>query len=201
MKFAWLAVYFTVLIWSVINPADYFTWILEVFPALVGFGILALTYKRFPLTPLVYFLILIHCIILMVGGHYTYADVPLFNWLRDYFSMERNNYDKIGHLAQGFIPALIAREILLRLKIVAKRGWLSFIVVCICLAISAFYELVEWWAALLSGEAAEAFLGTQGYVWDTQSDMALALAGAILSLMLLSTIHDAQIRNIESAFR
>jgi putative membrane protein len=201
MKFAWLAVYFTVLIWSVINPADYFTWILEVFPALVGFGILALTYKRFPLTPLVYFLILIHCIILMVGGHYTYADVPLFNWLRDYFSMERNNYDKIGHLAQGFIPALIAREILLRLKIVAKRGWLSFIVVCICLAISAFYELVEWWAALLSGEAAEAFLGTQGYVWDTQSDMALALAGAILSLMLLSKIHDAQIRNIESAFR
>jgi putative membrane protein len=104
MKFTWLAVYFTVLIWSVINPADYFTWILEVFPALVGFGILALTYKRFPLTPLVYFLILIHCIILMVGGHYTYADVPLFNWLRDYFSMERNNYDKIGHLAQGFIP-------------------------------------------------------------------------------------------------
>jgi putative membrane protein len=201
MKFTWLAVYFTVLIWSVINPADYFTWILEVFPALVGFGILALTYKKFPLTPLVYFLILIHCIILMVGGHYTYADVPLFNWLRDYFSMERNNYDKIGHLAQGFIPALIAREILLRLKIVAKRGWLSFIVVCICLAISAFYELVEWWAALLSGEAAEAFLGTQGYVWDTQSDMALALAGAILSLMLLSTIHDAQIRNIESAFR
>jgi putative membrane protein len=201
MKFAWLAVYFTVLIWSVINPADYFTWILEVFPALVGFGILALTYKRFPLTPLVYFLILIHCIILMVGGHYTYADVPLFNWLRDYFSMERNNYDKIGHLAQGFIPALIAREILLRLKIVAKRGWLSFIIVCICLSISAFYELVEWWAALLSGEAAEAFLGTQGYVWDTQSDMALALAGAILSLMLLSTIHDAQIRNIESAFR
>lgn len=201
MKFAWLAVYFTVLIWSVINPADYFTWILEVFPALVGFGILALTYKRFPLTPLVYFLILIHCIILMVGGHYTYADVPLFNWLRDYFSMERNNYDKIGHLAQGFIPALIAREILLRLKIVAKRGWLSFIIVCICLSISAFYELVEWWAALLSGEAAEAFLGTQGYVWDTQSDMALALAGAILSLMLLSKIHDAQIRNIESAFR
>lgn len=201
MKFAWLAVYFTVLIWSVINPADYFTWILEVFPALVGFGILALTYKRFPLTPLVYFLILIHCIILMVGGHYTYADVPLFNWLRDYFSMERNNYDKIGHLAQGFIPALIAREILLRLKIVAKRGWLSFIIVCICLSISAFYELVEWWAALLSGEAAEAFLGTQGYVWDTQSDMALALAGAILSLMLLSKIHDAQIWNIESAFR
>ncbi|MGW8287386.1 MAG: DUF2238 domain-containing protein [Desulfobulbales bacterium] len=201
MKFAWLAVYFTVLIWSGINPTDYFTWILEVFPALVGFGVLAFTYKRFRLTPLAYFLILIHCIILMVGGHYTYAEVPLFNWIRDYFSMERNNYDKIGHLAQGFIPALIAREVLLRLKIVAKRGWLSFIIVCICLAISAFYELVEWWAALLSGEAAEAFLGTQGYVWDTQSDMALALAGAILSLVLLSKIHDTQIQNIETAFR
>lgn len=200
MKFAWLAVYFAVLIWSVINPRDYYTWILEVFPALVGFVILAFTYKRFPLTPLAYFLILIHCIILMIGGHYTYAEVPLFNWIRDFFSMERNNYDKIGHLAQGFIPALIAREILLRLKIVVKRGWLSFIIVCICLAISAFYELVEWWAALLSGEAAEAFLGTQGYVWDTQSDMALALVGAILSLILLSKIHDSQIRNIESAF-
>ena len=139
-------------------------------------------------TPLTYFLILIHSVILMVGGHYTYAEVPLFNWIRDTFDMARNNYDKIGHLAQGFIPAVIAREILLRLKIVVKKGWLSFIVICICLAISAFYELIEWWAALLSGEAAEAFLGTQGYVWDTQSDMALALLGAILSLLLLAKI-------------
>jgi putative membrane protein len=201
MKFVWLAVYFTVLIWSGISPKDYFTWILEVFPALIGFGVLALTYTRFRLTPLAYFLILVHCVILMIGGHYTYAEVPLFNWIRDFFGMERNNYDKIGHLAQGFIPALIAREILLRLKVVARKGWLPFIIICICLAISAFYELVEWWAALLSGEAAEAFLGTQGYVWDTQSDMALALAGAILSLVLLSKIHDAQIQYIETAFR
>ena len=198
MKILWVAVYFAILIWSGINPKDYFTWILEVFPALVGFVILASTYKKFRLTPLAYFLILVHCIILMIGGHYTYAEVPLFNWVRDFFNMERNNYDKIGHLAQGFIPALIAREILLRLKVILKKGWLPFIIICICLAISAFYELVEWWAALLSGEAAEAFLGTQGYVWDTQSDMALALVGAIFSLVLLSKIHDAQLRKLET---
>jgi putative membrane protein len=198
MKIIWLAIYFLVLIWSGINPKDYFTWFLEVLPALVGFFIIALTYNKFRLTPLTYFLILIHSIILMVGGHYTYAEVPLFNWIRDFFNMERNNYDKLGHLAQGFIPAVIAREILLRLEIVAKRGWLSFIIICICLALSAFYELIEWWAALLSGEAAEAFLGTQGYVWDTQSDMALALLGAILSLLLLSKIHDKQIKDIKA---
>ena len=201
MKILWLAVYFLVLIWSGINPKDYFTWLLEVFPALVGLFIMAVTYNKFRLTPLTYFLILIHSVILMVGGHYTYAEVPLFNWIRDTFDMARNNYDKIGHLAQGFIPAVIAREILLRLEIVVKRGWLSFIVICICLAISAFYELIEWWAALLSGEAAEAFLGTQGYVWDTQSDMALALLGAILSLLLLAKIHDNQIRNIKANSR
>jgi putative membrane protein len=201
MKILWLAVYFLVLIWSGINPKDYFTWLLEVFPALVGLFIMAVTYNKFRLTQLTYFLILIHSVILMVGGHYTYAEVPLFNWIRDTFDMARNNYDKIGHLAQGFIPAVIAREILLRLEIVVKKGWLSFIVICICLAISAFYELIEWWAALLSGEAAEAFLGTQGYVWDTQSDMALALLGAILSLLLLAKIHDNQIRNIKANSR
>ena len=201
MKILWLAVYFLVLIWSSINPKDYFTWLLEVLPALVGLFIMALTYNKFRLTPLTYFLILIHSVILMVGGHYTYAEVPLFNWIRDTFDMARNNYDKIGHLAQGFIPAVIAREILLRLEIVLKKSWLSFIVICICLAISAFYELIEWWAALLSGEAAESFLGTQGYVWDTQSDMALALLGAILSLLLLAKIHDNQIRNIKANSR
>ena len=193
----WLAIYFSVLIWSGINPKDYFTWILEVFPALIGFIILALTYNKFRLTPLADFLILIHCIILMVGGHYTYAEVPLFNWIRDFFSLGRNNYDKLGHLAQGFIPAIVAREILLRLKVVAGKGWLAFIVVCICLAISAFYELVEWWTALLSGASAEAFLGTQGYIWDTQSDMALALVGSVLALLLLSKLHDTQLLNIE----
>ena len=196
MKIVWLLFYFVVLIWSAIGPKDYFTWFLEVFPALIGLIAIALTYKRFRLTPLTYFLILVHCIILMIGGHYTYAEVPLFNWIRDTFNMTRNNYDKVGHLAQGFIPAVIARELLLRLEIITKRGWLAFIVVCICLAISAFYELIEWWAALLSGKAAEAFLGTQGYIWDTQSDMAIALLGAILALILLSKTHDSQIKKI-----
>jgi putative membrane protein len=198
---AWLAVFLAVLAWSARAPHDYPTWWLEVLPALIALVILAVTRRRFPLTPLVYGLILVHAVILMVGGHYTYAEVPLFNWIRDTFDMARNNYDKIGHLAQGFIPAVIAREILLRLEIVVKKSWLSFIVICICLAISAFYELIEWWAALLSGEAAEAFLGTQGYVWDTQSDMALALLGAILSLLLLAKIHDNQIRNIKANSR
>lgn len=197
MKIIWLAVYFLVLIWSGINPKDYFTWFLEVLPTLIGFFIIALTYNKFRLTRLTYLLILIHSIILMVGGHYTYAEVPLFNWIRDFFNMERNNYDKLGHLAQGFIPAIIAREILLRLEVVAKRGWLPFIIICICLAISAFYELIEWWAALLSGGAAEAFLGTQGYVWDTQSDMGLALLGTIMSLFLLSKLHDRQLQDIK----
>ena len=196
MKALWLVIYFLVLLWSGINPKDYFTWLLEVLPALIGFSIIAATFNKFRLTPLTYILILIHCIILMVGGHYTYAEVPLFNWLRDSFGMARNNYDKIGHLAQGFIPAIIAREILLRKNIVTQKGWLSFIVICICLAISALYELIEWWAALLSGEAAEAFLGTQGYIWDTQSDMAIALLGAILALALLSRVHDKQINDL-----
>ena len=196
MKILWLAVYFIVLIWSGINPKDYFTWFLEVFPALIGLVVMAATYKRFRLTPLTYFLILVHSVILMVGGHYTYAEVPLFDWIRDIFNLERNNYDKVGHLAQGFIPAIIAREILLRLQVFARKGWLPFMVICICLAISAFYELVEWWAALLSGEAAEAFLGTQGYIWDTQSDMALALLGAILALFLLTKIHDRQLQKM-----
>jgi len=195
----WLIVYFAVLIWSGVNPKDYFTWLLEVLPAIIGLVVMAATYKKFRLTTLAYFLILVHSIILMVGGHYTYAEVPFFDWVRDVFNMERNNYDKVGHLAQGFIPAIIAREILLRQDIVTRKGWLNFIVICICLAISAFYELIEWWAALLSGGAAEAFLGTQGYVWDTQSDMAIALLGAILALALLSRVHDSQIDHITAA--
>ena len=184
------------MIWSGINPKDYFTWFLEVAPALIGVVILEATYSRFQFTTPAYILILIHCIILMVGGHYTYAEVPLFDWIRDRFDLERNNYDKVGHLAQGFIPAIIAREILIRMEIVKRGKWLSFIVVSICLAISAFYELIEWWVAELTGESAEAFLGTQGYVWDTQSDMALALLGAILSLIALSKIHDRQIMKL-----
>ena len=190
----WVLVYFATLIWSGTHPKDALTWLLEVLPAMIAFVLLAATRRRFPLTPLAYFLILIHCLILMVGGHYTYAEVPLLDPLGDYFGWQRNNYDKLGHLAQGFVPAIVAREILLRNAVVASGKWLLFIVVCICLAISALYELIEWWVALASEQAAEAFLGTQGYVWDTQSDMAYALIGAIAALALLSRMHDRQIR-------
>ena len=196
MKRLWILVFLVVLVWSAIEPADYFTWFLEVFPALVGVVVLAATYNRFKLTRLTYALILIHCIILMVGGHYTYAKVPLFDWIRDAFDLSRNNYDKVGHLAQGFIPAIIAREIFIRKTVINGRGWLAFLVVCFCLAFSAFYELVEWWVAAATGESAEAFLGTQGYVWDTQSDMALALVGAILALLIFSRMHDRQLEKL-----
>ncbi len=189
----WLAVFFAVLIWSAINPKDRMTWWLEVAPALAALVILAISRKRFPLTPIVYILILIHAVILMVGGHYTYAEVPLGDWVKETFGSSRNNYDKLGHFIQGFVPAMVAREVLLRFDVVNGRRWLAFIVVSICLAISAFYELLEWWVALLSGESADAFLGTQGYVWDTQSDMGMALAGAILALLLLSRRHDRQL--------
>ncbi len=190
----WVAVFLVVLIWSAIEPSDRLTWWMEVIPALLGFVILWGTRNRFPLTPLVYVLILIHAIILMVGGHYTYAEVPLGDWLSNLTGGERNNYDKIGHLAQGFIPVMIAREILIRNKVVAVRGWLTFLLLSIVLAVSAFYELIEWWAALLNGKAADAFLGTQGYVWDTQSDMFWALFGGILALLTLSKLHDRQLR-------
>jgi putative membrane protein len=201
MIFLWLLVYFAVLLWSAIGPKDRFTWFLEVLPALIGLAVLATTCRRFRLTPLAYLLILIHCVILMVGGHYTYAEVPLFDWLRETTGGARNNYDKLGHFAQGFVPALIARELLLRLEVVKGRRWMNFLVVCICLALSAFYELIEWWVALASGEGAEAFLGTQGYIWDTQSDMALALAGAILALALLGRLHDRQLTALPTASR
>lgn len=189
----WLVIYFAALLWSAILPKDAFIWWLEVIPALLGFGVLALTYRRFHLTRLAYLLILGHCVILMVGGHYTYAEVPLFDWLRQAFALERNPYDKLGHFAQGFVPAIVAREILLRKAVVHGRGWLFYIVVSICLAISAFYELIEWWVAIFSGTSAEAFLGTQGDVWDTQSDMAFALAGAMLALVLFGKVHDRQL--------
>jgi len=196
--FIWVAVFLSVLAWSAIAPADRLTWWMEVVPALIGLVILAITRKRFPLTPLLYVLILIHSIILMVGGHYTYAEVPFGDWLSSLTGDDRNNYDKIGHLAQGFIPVLIAREILIRNSVVAVRGWLTFLLLCIVLAISAFYELIEWWAALLNGEAADAFLGTQGYVWDTQSDMFWAFCGAVLALLTLSKLHDRQLRTLAS---
>lgn len=189
----WAAVFAAVLVWSVINPKDHFTWFLETAPALIGAGVLWFTRKSFPLTTLAYVLVLIHCIILMVGGHYTYAEVPLFDWVRELTGGVRNNYDKVGHFAQGFVPAIVAREILVRKAVINGRGWLNFLIVCFCLGFSAFYELVEWWVAIGTGDSAEAFLGTQGYVWDTQSDMALALFGAIVALVTLSRLHDRQL--------
>jgi len=194
----WLAIFFIVLIWSGINPKDYFTWVLEVMPALIALALLIITNKKFKFTKLAYALILAHCIILMVGGHYTYAEVPLFDWLKGVFDFHRNNYDKVGHFAQGFIPAIIAREILIRNKVVNNRYWLVIFVISVCLSVSALYELVEWWVAVLTGESAEAFLGTQGYMWDTQSDMAFALLGSILSLVLLSRYHDRQLEKIKT---
>lgn len=185
----WAFVFGSVLIWSGIEPKDQLTWFLEVSPGIVGGLALLATYRRFPLTPLLYTLILAHCVILFVGGHYTYAEVPLFDGL---FGSERNNYDKLGHFFQGLVPALIAREILLRRNVV-RGGWLVLFVISIALAFSAFYELIEWWVALLSDEAADAFLGTQGYVWDTQSDMLMALIGAISALVFLSHWHDVQL--------
>ena len=194
MKHLWLAIFVPVLIWSSILPKEPFTWFLEVLPVFIGLFILVLTYKKFPLTPLLYTLILIHMVVLMVGGHYTYAEVPLFDWIREVFDHSRNNYDKVGHFAQGFIPAILAREILIRKDIVhSTKVWLNFIILSIILAFSAFYELLAWWVALAVGEDAEAFLGTQGYIWDTQSDMGYALLGGIVALLVLSKFHDKQI--------
>ena len=193
MRVVWIVIFLGVLLWSGTNPKDYVTWGLEVFPAVVGGIVLWLTRERFPLTPLVYSLILVHCVILMLGGHYTYADVPLGEWMREVFDSSRNNYDKIGHFAQGFIPMMIARELMIRLAIFNSVAWRNFFLICFCLAVSAFYELIEWWVALLSDEAAEAFLGTQGYVWDTQSDMGWALFGAVAALLLLAKVHDRQL--------
>lgn len=194
MNLLWMIVFFGALAWSAIGPHDYPTWWLEVTPALVGAGVLWVTRNRFPLTRLAYVLILIHCIILMVGGHYTYAEVPLGEWVKEAFDQTRNNYDKLGHFAQGLVPAVIARELFIRLDVVSTAPWRNFLVVCLCLAISAFYELIEWWVALLSHDAAESFLGTQGYAWDTQSDMAWALFGAVTALVVFGAWHDRQLR-------
>jgi putative membrane protein len=192
-RYAWISIFLIVLIWSGIGPKDYPTWFLEVFPALLGGAVLWYTRDFFPLTRLVYVLILVHCLILMIGGHYTYAEVPLFDWLKEQFDLSRNNYDKVGHFVQGFVPAMVAREIVVRHRVFNYVGWRDFFIVCFCLALSALYELVEWIVALLSEEAADAFLGTQGYVWDTQSDMAYALIGAIISLAFLGRMHDRQL--------
>lgn len=189
-----LAIY----IWSVIKPADLFTWFLEMFPALLGTAVLLLTYRRFRFTPMTYTLIWGHAIILLVGAHYTYAEVPLFNWIKDVFDLSRNHYDRVGHFAQGFVPAMVTREILVRKSPLRGSRWLMPLVMSVCLAISALYELVEWAVAALTGSAADAFLGTQGDVWDTQKDMAFCLVGATAALLFFSALQDRQIKRLEA---
>lgn len=184
------------LIISAINPHDYFTWILEVFPAIIGFAVLLVTFKKFQFSYLTYVMILFHCYVLFIGGHYTYAEVPLFDWVREVFHQSRNNYDKVGHFTQGFVPAMITRELLMRKDVVKKGGWLSFLTVCVCLSISAFYEFLEWFVAIVSGQNSDSFLGTQGYVWDTQSDMLYAFMGALSMIILFSKIQNGQIEKV-----
>ena len=191
-----------VLVWSAVRPHDYFTWFLEVVPALVGVPLMLATGKRFPLSSLLLILIWWHCVVLIFGGHYTYALVPLGEWAKDWFGWTRNNYDKLGHFAQGFVPAILAREILLRTSPLGNRGdgrpsrWLGFLVVSVCLAFSALYELIEWLTAVTSGAAADAFLGTQGDPWDTQTDMAMALAGAVCAVVAMPRLHDRSLAKI-----
>jgi putative membrane protein len=198
---ALLVVGFVLLVWSGIRPFDQTTWILEVFPIFVAVPLLLATARRFPLTALAYRLIFVHALILMLGGHYSYAKVPLGFWMQDLFGFSRNHYDRIGHFAQGFVPAIIAREILIRRSPLQVGKWLFFIVLCVCLAISACYEFIEWWSALIGGSAAEAFLGTQGDPFDTQADMFMALIGATAAQLVLSRLHDRQIANIATLSR
>lgn len=179
---------------SGIHPKEYFTWFLEVLPAVTGFTILAFTFKRFQFTNFTYFFILIHCYILFLGGHYTYAEVPPFEWIKEMFHQTRNNYDKVGHFAQGFVPAMIVRELFIRKNVISNKRFFNFIIVSICLAISAAYEWLEWGVSLCTGEAGDAFLGTQGYIWDTQSDMLYATIGAICMLILFGKKQDKAIQ-------
>ncbi|HMB89058.1 MAG TPA: DUF2238 domain-containing protein [Methylomirabilota bacterium] len=183
---------------SGVAPHDRLTWLLEVAPILIAVPVLIATARRFPLTPLAYRLIFLHALILMLGGHYTYAEVPLGDWAADALGLARNPYDRLGHLAQGFVPAIVVREILIRRSPLRPGKWLAFLVVCVCLAISAAYELIEWWSALIGGESADAFLGTQGDQWDTQWDMFTALVGAVAALALLGRYHDRQIARLEA---
>ena len=192
----YIVLFFIGLLISAIQPKEYFTWFLEVIPAIFGFVILVLTYEKFSFTNFTYFFILIHCIILFIGGHYTYAEVPLFEWIKETFEQSRNNYDKIGHFAQGFVPAMIIRELFIRKKVVANTFYFNFIIVSICLAISAAYEWIEWWVSISTGEGGDAFLGTQGYVWDTQSDMLLATIGAVCMIFFLVKVKTVQYQKL-----
>jgi putative membrane protein len=193
-----LAATIIALIVSRVGALEPGTWVLEVFPIFLALPVLVATARRFPLTPLVYRLLFVHALILMIGGHYTYAKVPLGFWVQDALHLGRNHYDRLGHFAQGFVPAIVAREILLRRSPLGRGKWLFFLVTCICLAVSASYELIEWLAALLGGSSADAFLGTQGDVWDTQWDMFMALVGALSALVTLSRVHDRQLEKLST---
>jgi len=194
----WLLLGMTLLVLAVTGyePYDLTTWFLEVFPVLFAIPLLAATRKGFPLTRLLYWLIFVHALILMVGGHYTYARVPLGFWMQEWFDLARNHYDRIGHIAQGLVPAIIAREVLLRRSPLVRGKWLFFLVLCVCVFVSVIYEFIEWWTALIAEGASIEFLGTQGDVWDTQWDMFLALCGAILGQLLLSRVHDRQLAGV-----
>lgn len=199
MKYIYFLVtlFFISFIASVINPKEGFTCFLEVIPAIIGFLVLAFTFKKFRFTNFTYTLILIHCIILFIGGHYTYAEVPFFDYIKEVFHQSRNNYDKVGHFAQGLVPAMIIRELFIRKKVINNQSFFNFIIVSICLAISATYEFIEWFVSIATGDGGDAFLGTQGYVWDTQSDMLFATIGAITGLILFSKIQDKEIQKID----
>lgn len=191
-----LIVYLCFLVWSITNPKEVFTCFLEIIPAIIGLLVLVFTFKKFQFTNFTYFLILLHCIILFIGGHYTYAEVPFFDYIKETFHQSRNNYDKVGHFAQGFVPAMIIREMFIRKMVISNKSFFNFIIVCISLAISAMYEWIEWWVSLATGDSGNAFLGTQGDVWDTQSDMLFATIGAIVGLLLFSKIQDKGIQKI-----
>lgn len=194
-----LALWLVALAASGVGPAERGTWFMETLPVMLAIPLLVLTRRRFPLTALLYVLVFLHGLILMLGGHYTYAEVPAGFWVRDLLGLERNHYDRLGHFAQGFVPAILAREILLRLSPLRPGGWLFLCVTAICLAFSAFYELIEWWAALALGQGADAFLGTQGDVWDTQWDMFMALIGALTAQLTLAGVHDRQLARLARA--
>ncbi|PKB18584.1 DUF2238 domain-containing protein [Flavobacterium sp. 5] len=191
--YALLSIFTATLLWSIIGAKEGFTCFLEIIPAIIGLLILALTFKKFRFTNFTYTLILIHCIILFIGGHYTYAEVPFFDYIKDVFHQSRNNYDKVGHFAQGFVPAMIIRELFIRKKVISNKSFFNFIIVCICLAISAAYEWIEWFVSIATGDGGDAFLGTQGYVWDTQSDMLFATIGSITALLVFSKTQDKEL--------
>jgi putative membrane protein len=193
-----LALLVPVLVWSGLAPFDRFTWWLEAAPVFIGVPLILAVQRRFPLSTLLLVLVWLHCVILVVGGHYTYARVPLGEWAREWFGWPRNNYDKLGHFAQGFVPAVLARELLVRTSPLRGSRWLPFLVVCVCLAFSAFYELIEWFSAVVAGGAADDFLGTQGYQWDTQTDMLMALIGALAALLVLPRSHDRSMAALSS---